>query len=137
VRALAPLPRGAFVADYAGEYLSTRDARARLAGYDASGSGHALLVARVVLPSAGSALRLNVDGTRRGNVARFINHSCDGGNLDAVLVMAKGARRGARAEAKGWRARSSRRPVGGGGPRVGRQDPAARAPCWQREGGSH
>jgi histone-lysine N-methyltransferase SETMAR len=90
VRALEPLPRGAFVCDYTGEYLNTSDARARLAAYDAAGAGHALLVARVVLPSATSALRLNIDATRRGNVARFVNHSCDGGNLEAVLVMAKG-----------------------------------------------
>lgn len=29
----------------------------------------------------GSCLRLNIDATRRGNVARFFNHACDGGVL--------------------------------------------------------
>ncbi|GBF97713.1 hypothetical protein Rsub_10877 [Raphidocelis subcapitata] len=50
---------------------------------------HALLVARLVLPS-GASLRLNLDATRRGNVARFINHACDGGNLEPVFVTARG-----------------------------------------------
>jgi histone-lysine N-methyltransferase SETMAR len=110
------------VCEYAGEPLTTAQARSRLAGYDAAGAGHALLVARAVLPSGGAALRLNLDATRRGNVARcacaraagwraqggighgmwphegldtrapprFINHSCDGGNLELVFVTAKG-----------------------------------------------
>lgn len=38
------------------------------------------------LPSGKACLRLNIDATRVGNVARFINHSCDGGNLSTVLV---------------------------------------------------
>jgi SET domain-containing protein len=70
LRALQPLPRGAFVCEYAGEPLTTTEARARLEAYDASGGGHALLVARLVLPSGGAALRLNVDATAKGNVAR-------------------------------------------------------------------
>lgn len=36
-------------------------------------------------------MRINIDATRIGNVARFINHSCDGGNLSTVLMRSSGA----------------------------------------------
>lgn len=36
-------------------------------------------------------MRINIDATRVGNFARFINHSCDGGNLSTVLVRSSGA----------------------------------------------
>eukprot|EP00198_Chlamydomonas_reinhardtii_P002420 XP_001691756.1 histone methyltransferase [Chlamydomonas reinhardtii] len=55
-----------------------------------AGEGHALLVVREVLPS-GLALRLNIDATRLGNVARFFNHSCDGGCLLPVVVRRRGS----------------------------------------------
>ncbi|RVW35153.1 Histone-lysine N-methyltransferase SUVR3 [Vitis vinifera] len=51
----------------------------------------ALLVVREHLPSGKACLRMNIDGTRIGNVARFINHSCDGGNLLTVLLRSSGA----------------------------------------------
>lgn len=51
----------------------------------------ALLVVREHLPSRKACLRINIDATRVGNVARFINHSCDGGNLSTVLVRRTGA----------------------------------------------
>lgn len=53
--------------------------------------GHALLVLREVLPSGGRALLTCVDATLRGNVSRFINHSCDGGNLTVMAVRPAGA----------------------------------------------
>lgn len=34
----------------------------------------------------GACLRLNIDATFRGNVARFFNHACDGGSLDLTVV---------------------------------------------------
>lgn len=67
-----PLQRGAFICEYAGEPINAAAARARLAEYDAAGAGHALLVARLVLPSGRAALRLNLDATRSGNVARCV-----------------------------------------------------------------
>lgn len=33
----------------------------------------------------GSCLRLNIDATHRGNVARFFNHACDGGVLNVEV----------------------------------------------------
>ena len=84
--AAAAIPLGTFVCEYAGEFVTAAEARERLAEYDSTGVGHALLVVREVLPSRTAALRTQIDATRRGNVARFINHKCGGGNLEAVTV---------------------------------------------------
>lgn len=86
VYAAEPLPEGALIGLYSGEFLSTPEAVKRLKEYDLSGGGHALLVLREWLPSRTAAVRINIDATRRGNVARFYNHSCDGGNLRLLLT---------------------------------------------------
>ncbi|MCL7026436.1 hypothetical protein MKW94_025718 [Papaver nudicaule] len=89
------IPRGEFVCEYAGELLTTQEARKRQKKYDDLAStsqfGSALLVVREHLPSGNACLRVNIDATRVGNAARFINHSCDGGNLSTVLVRGSGA----------------------------------------------
>lgn len=77
-----------------GELLTTKEARRRQQIYDELAlSGRfspALLVVREHLPSGKACLRLNIDATKIGNVARFINHSCDGGNLSTKLVRSSG-----------------------------------------------
>lgn len=87
--------RGEFVCEYAGELLTTEEARRRQKRYDEFAShgrfSSALLVVREHLPSGKACLRINIDATRVGNVARFINHSCDGGNLSTILVRRSGA----------------------------------------------
>ncbi|KAL8483825.1 hypothetical protein ACS0TY_026494 [Phlomoides rotata] len=85
------IPAGRFVCEYAGEVLSTKEGRERQRRYDKSGSMAALLVVKEHLPSGNTCLRMNIDATRMGNIARFINHSCDGGNLDTVMVRSSGA----------------------------------------------
>lgn len=74
--------------------MTTNEARKRQQKYDKLGTGggfsSALLVVREHLPSRKACLRLTIDATRIGNIARFINHSCDGGNLSTVLVRSSG-----------------------------------------------
>ncbi|KAL2900813.1 Histone-lysine N-methyltransferase SUVR3 [Bienertia sinuspersici] len=86
---------GQFVCEYAGELLTTKEARERQQVYDGlakDGSfSSALLVVREYLPSRKACFRINIDATRIGNVARFINHSCDGGNLSTILIRSMGA----------------------------------------------
>ncbi|BBN67278.1 SET domain protein 20 [Prunus dulcis] len=78
-----------------GELLTTKEARLRQQIYDQLASGGhfspALLVVREHMPSRKACLRYNIDATRVGNVSRFINHSCDGGNLSTALVRSSGA----------------------------------------------
>ncbi|XP_010558699.1 PREDICTED: histone-lysine N-methyltransferase SUVR3-like isoform X2 [Tarenaya hassleriana] len=76
-----------------GELLTTEEARRRQKMYDelrSTGFSPALLVVREHLPSRQACLRVNIDATRIGNIARFVNHSCDGGNLSTVLVRTSG-----------------------------------------------
>ncbi|CAL0299216.1 unnamed protein product [Lupinus luteus] len=86
--------KGQFLFEYAGELLTTKEAQRRHQHYDELRShgcfSSALLVVREHLPSGKACLRLNIDATRIGNVARFVNHSCDGGNLSTKLVRSSG-----------------------------------------------
>lgn len=78
-----------------GELLTTKETRLRQQAYDKLALGtrfsSALLVVREHLPSGNACMRINIDATRVGNFARFINHSCDGGNLSTVIVRCSGA----------------------------------------------
>ncbi|KAG0607975.1 hypothetical protein M758_8G068100 [Ceratodon purpureus] len=90
------ISKGSFVCEYGGELITTAQSRDRQRLYDEKdGSkfrcGSALLVVREYMPSGDACVRINVDATRVGNVARFINHACDGGNLLPCLVRAAGS----------------------------------------------
>lgn len=78
-----------------GELLTTEEARRRQRLYDELASAGklspALIVIREHLPSGKACLRVNIDATKVGDVARFINHSCDGSNLQPVLVWTSGS----------------------------------------------
>lgn len=80
---------------FAGELLTTEEARNRQKLYDkiskSSRFPPALLVVKEHLPSGNVCMRINIDATRIGNIARFINHSCDGGNLCTMIVRSSGA----------------------------------------------
>lgn len=95
LRAAQHIARGSFVCEYAGELVTTAEAQIRQASYDRIRRGgqkfvSALLVVREHLPSGSACLRINIDATRVGNVARFMNHSCDGGNLQPCIVRLTG-----------------------------------------------
>lgn len=91
------IPKGKFICEYTGELLTTEEARNRQKLYDEirkSSRRHfspALLVVKEHLPSGNVCMRINIDATRIGNIARFINHSCDGGNLCTLIVRSSGA----------------------------------------------
>ncbi|KAL4560611.1 hypothetical protein LXL04_032764 [Taraxacum kok-saghyz] len=88
------IPSGEFICEYAGELLTTKEARNRQQTYDKNTSTNkqtsALLVVREHLPSGNACMRINIDATKIGNIARFVNHCCDGGNLSTILVRNSG-----------------------------------------------
>jgi histone-lysine N-methyltransferase SETMAR len=80
----------------AGELIKTGSARERQKLYDKHNPGRrwqgsALLTLREHLPSREASVRVNIDATMVGNVARFINHSCDGGNLLPCIIRTAGS----------------------------------------------
>ena len=80
----------------AGEFLTTSEAQERQRMYDQLRKTRknfvpSLLVIREHLPSGNMCIRWNIYATRVGNVARFVNHSCDGGNLQPCLVRLTGS----------------------------------------------
>ena len=82
------LPPGRFVCTYAGEVISRDEASRRLSAQDASGAGNYIMVLR---EHAGErTFTTCVDPSRVGNVGRFLNHACDGGNLELRAVRAAG-----------------------------------------------
>ena len=82
------LPAGAFVCTYAGELIALDEAKRRLAAQDAARVANYILVLR---EHAGERLLTTcVDPTARGNVGRFLNHACDGGNLELRAVRSAG-----------------------------------------------
>jgi histone-lysine N-methyltransferase SETMAR len=68
-----PLPKGAFISLYAGECLTTAQARARWSNPDARPRGQGNYTLTIRSPNE----VLHVDPRHVGNVGRFLNHSCD------------------------------------------------------------
>ena len=85
-----PIPPHTLIAEYTGEYITKAEATKRLDMYDAQESDskqqQALLVVREVLPSGTAALRTYIDATKTTGVHRYVNHSCDGGNITLVIA---------------------------------------------------
>ena len=69
IRALAPLPRDTFLMEYVGEVLDTKQFRKRARQYAREEVQHFYFMAL--------SKEFYVDATARGNISRFINHSCN------------------------------------------------------------
>jgi histone-lysine N-methyltransferase SETMAR len=78
------IAKGTFVCEYIGEVISTSEAKRRMEIYDKQNKNY-LLIIREFIAARQMILRTNIDATRQGNVARFLNHSCDP-NLALFLV---------------------------------------------------
>jgi len=67
------VPFGTYIGEYVGEIISTAEASARLAAITES----CYIVQYREHLSDGRIMTTNVDATNKGNMTRFINHSCD------------------------------------------------------------
>ncbi|XP_028407441.1 histone-lysine N-methyltransferase SETMAR-like [Dendronephthya gigantea] len=75
VRTLEPIPKQNFIAEYCGEIISYKEAKRRTASRTGKTESNYLLVLKEHI-SEGNVLRTHIDATDVGNVARFMNHSC-------------------------------------------------------------
>ncbi|KAL2917327.1 hypothetical protein HK105_202991 [Polyrhizophydium stewartii] len=68
LRALCDIPNGAFIIEYTGEVISTELFRKRTLEYSKAGARHFYFM----------SLKRGeyIDASKRGNISRFINHSC-------------------------------------------------------------
>ncbi|XP_077972009.1 histone-lysine N-methyltransferase SUV39H2-like [Styela clava] len=71
VKALQPIPKGAFVIEYVGEVITNVEAERRGMEYDSEGITYLF-----DLDYHETDNPMTVDATRFGNVSHFINHSC-------------------------------------------------------------
>lgn len=72
---MEPIPKQHFIAEYSGEIISYKEAKRRTASRTSKAESNYLLVLKEHI-SDGKVLRTHIDATDFGNVARFMNHSC-------------------------------------------------------------
>mmetsp|Transcript_75530 Transcript_75530/g.125943 ORF Transcript_75530/g.125943 Transcript_75530/m.125943 type:complete len:318 (-) Transcript_75530:154-1107(-) len=84
LRSCEKISRGTFVCEYAGEIINSAEADRRRA-QRGTARNYIMCVREHV--SGGRVLRTTIDPTTRGNVGRFINHSCEA-NLSVHIVRA-------------------------------------------------
>ncbi|KAL9940937.1 hypothetical protein V8E36_000425 [Tilletia maclaganii] len=70
------IPRGTFICNYEGELISPSESHRRWSHQAAAGQGNYILSIREKVQGTGAEHRVDMDPTRKGNVARFINHLC-------------------------------------------------------------
>lgn len=75
VKTLHHLVSGSFIAEYVGEIVSNSMANVRLQSQEKSSSCYVLKFREHL--SDNQVIATNIDATCKGNIARFINHSCD------------------------------------------------------------
>ncbi|KAM4651526.1 histone-lysine N-methyltransferase SETMAR isoform 2-T2 [Discoglossus pictus] len=74
VRTLEPIARGRFVCEYVGEVLGQDEAYRRIQCQDPHANNYIIAVREHL--HGGQTLQTFVDPTYKGNVGRFLNHSC-------------------------------------------------------------
>ncbi len=89
VRARERIPRGTFVCEYAGELVSSEEATRRHRLREETAASNYIMSVRehVGGPSGRRVLTTHIDPSRRGNVGRYLNHSCQP-NLETQVVRA-------------------------------------------------
>ena len=68
------IPRGMFVGEYVGEVVSSTQAKHRLQSLAENEACYVMVMREHV--AGGQVLTTNVDATLKGNIMRFVNHSC-------------------------------------------------------------
>ncbi|XP_016985006.1 probable histone-lysine N-methyltransferase set-23 [Drosophila rhopaloa] len=76
VRTSENIPRGAFICEYAGELLTSHEAKRRLIINEELGSMNYVLVLNEYTSEKKQQVTI-VDPSTRGNIGRYINHSCE------------------------------------------------------------
>lgn len=88
-----PLPKGAFVCEYVGEILSTKEATKRQYENDAEQKMNYIMCLNemaVMSTIRDQPTQTFVDASRIGNIGRYLNHSCDP-NCEVISVRVEGA----------------------------------------------
>lgn len=69
--------RGRYICEYLGEFIDADEARKRLSNSTSTDDHNYLIMIREhFLPSVGDRV-IGIDARKCGNIARFVNHSCD------------------------------------------------------------
>ncbi|KAH8306130.1 hypothetical protein KR018_002152, partial [Drosophila ironensis] len=76
LRTTARIPRGAYICEYAGELLTANEAKKRLETNEQLGLMNYVLVLNEYASAAKKQVTI-VDPSRRGNIGRYLNHSCE------------------------------------------------------------
>ncbi|XP_055632764.1 probable histone-lysine N-methyltransferase set-23 [Toxorhynchites rutilus septentrionalis] len=71
------IPKGGFVCEYAGEILTRAEAEKRNRLNDPSGQNNYVLCLNEILPTQNTKIQTFIDPEKRGNIGRYLNHSCD------------------------------------------------------------
>ena len=87
---LGEIPGNTILFSYIGEYISTLETKRRQQLYDRIGINYILtIIEHLVSDNNTIILRSNIDATNYGNIARFMNHSCD---ANCVVIMCRNSR---------------------------------------------
>ncbi|TPX65026.1 histone-lysine N-methyltransferase [Spizellomyces sp. 'palustris'] len=77
VRTLQRIAKGQFISKYVGEMITSEEAEKRGKTYDTNGATFLFDIDYDIGEYDGDGAKYCVDAYRKGNIARFFNHSCD------------------------------------------------------------